>query len=67
MKKEKYTDEQIDSFLNCMDIELLPYQREFFKKSLEHDKVYIVMPPNIGRTDMSMLMEVAKAIVGGKR
>lgn len=62
----KYSDEQIDVYLKHLNIDLLPYQREFLKKTLEHDEVYITMPPNVGRTNMLMLAETVKAIVGGR-
>lgn len=28
----KYTDEQIDEFLNRMNVKFLPYQKELFKR-----------------------------------
>ena len=45
----KYTDEQIDTFLNTMGVKLLPYQREMFKKCVNHDPKDGILFINMGR------------------
>lgn len=62
---EKYTDEQLDSFLNVMNVELLPYQRKFVEKCLESDgKVYITMPPRVGFGEYGYLREMLSVVLG---
>lgn len=58
MEKEKYTDEQIDAFLEKVGIELLPFQRELFKSLVNTEEGrYILMPPRYGRTFMMEMMD----------
>lgn len=60
----KYTDEQIDTFLETMGVELLPCQRELFKKYINNDgPIYITMPPRVGWTDYLHLREMMKIIL----
>lgn len=58
MKKEKYTDEQIDAFLEKLRIELFPFQRELFKSLVNtEERRYILMPPRYGRTLMMEMID----------
>ncbi len=65
----KYTDEQIDSFLNAMGVKLLPYQRELFNKMVRTDKVYmtITMPPRVGYYDYIFAARVLETILKGEK
>lgn len=45
----KYTDEQIDAFINAVGVELMPYQRELFKKRVNHQKEDGILFINMGR------------------
>lgn len=44
----KYTDEQIDEFLNRMNVKFLPYQKELFKRLANGEKICISIPPRLG-------------------
>ena len=53
----KYTDEQIDGFLKCIDIELLPPQREFFKRVVNREgPVYVCFARQQGRSYLTELL-----------
>lgn len=55
----KYSDEQIDLFLDMMGVELLPYQKEIFKKLVNMDKpVYLAMPTRVGFCEYGYLREM---------
>lgn len=48
----KHESDKLDALLYAMNVKLLPYQRKFVEKCLESDgKIYITMPPRVGRTD----------------
>ena len=55
---KKYTDEQIDAFLDGLGIELFPYQREMFRLMINSDKplYYIPARKNYELNFMSALM-----------
>lgn len=53
--------QKLDRIIDGMDIEVLASQREFLHRSLDR-KVYLSMPPQIGRTDFKLLMAVYEAI-----
>lgn len=53
----KYTDEQIDLFLDKMGVELLPGQREMFKRIVnEEGQVYYYPARQMGRAHMITIL-----------
>ena len=53
----KYTDEQIDLFLNSMGVELLPGQRELFEKIVNNDgPAYFCPARQMGRAHMVTIL-----------
>ena len=54
----KYTDEQIDIFLDAMGIKMMSCQRDLFKSLVNtEDRQYILMPPRSGRSYMMEMMD----------
>lgn len=61
----KYTDEQIDEFLNRMNVKFLPYQKEIFKRLANGEKICISIPPRLGRGYfLEHLPKLTEAIIG---
>lgn len=64
-----YSDEQIDDFLKTMNVELLSWQKELFKKLVNEPekKIYAVIPPRLGRGYfLEHLPKLMEAIKGEK-
>ena len=50
-------DEKLDEFLKRIGIELLPFQKEFIKKIMDEDKIYMCYPPHVGQYESLRLMQ----------
>ena len=63
----KYTDEQIDTFLDSMGVKLLSGQRELFKKCVNHQKedgkLYINMARWNDRSYFKSMVEKFKDVM----
>lgn len=58
-------DEKLDEFLKLIGVELLSFQREILKQTMDQ-KIYICYPPHHGRTDFRILHYVMSALLKGE-
>ena len=52
------TDERIDEYLNELNIELLPHQKEIFKKISSDNPPRITIPPKFDRIQVLGLVKI---------
>lgn len=53
--------QKLDKMIDGMDIKVLAFQREFLHRSLDR-KVYITLPPQMGRTNFRILAACCEAM-----
>lgn len=56
------TDEHIDDYLRGLDIELLPHQKEIFKKMASGNVPRIVIPPKLERSQVLGLIRIYEVL-----
>lgn len=53
----------IDDFLKRYNIELFPFQREVLEKVLNGERVYVLYPPQLGRTAAKLFFQTMLEII----
>ena len=57
MDDEKPTINSFDDFLYANGIELLPFQKEVLEKISKDEKVYVLYPPMLSRTNAKLFFQ----------
>lgn len=53
----------IDEFLTQYNIELFPFQREVLDKVLNGEKIYVLYPPQLSRTNAKLFFQTMLEIM----